>query len=148
MSTRSLARQTHVPSIFDDFFKPFSQWFDDGGMVRRVTDLPAVNIKENGDHYAVSVAAPGMKKEDFKIELDGTLLTISAERSNQLEENNDERFTRKEFSYESFRRSFTLPKEVVDADKLKAVYENGVLRLQVPKKEEAKQKPPKMIAIS
>ena len=94
------------------------------------------------------MAAPGMKKSDFRIELDGNLLTINSEATNQNEEKDGERYTRREFSYQSFQRSFTLPKEVVDSDKINARYEDGVLRLLIPKKEEAKPKPAKMIAIS
>jgi HSP20 family protein len=96
----------------------------------------------------VEVAAPGMSKKDFKIELDGNALTISSEKTNRQEDKEDEKYTRKEFSYQSFYRTFTLPKEVVDVDKIEAKYDNGLLHLLIPKKEEAKQKPPKLIQIS
>ena len=96
----------------------------------------------------MEVAAPGLNKKEFKIQLDGNMLTISSEKSNQREENNeDEKYSRKEFSYQSFQRTFNLPKDVVDADKIEAKYENGLLHLVIPKKEEAKQKPPKQIQI-
>ena len=136
-------------TLFNDFFdREFLNW-GESNFSNTGTTIPAVNIRETKDDFVVEMAAPGMKKEDFKIELDGSLLSISSERSsNQVEENNDERYSRREFSYESFQRSFTLPKDVVEADRLKARYENGVLRLEIPKKEEAKQKPPKLIAIS
>jgi len=129
----------------DDFFN--RDWglsnFSDAGT------LPAVNIKETKNDFEVEMAAPGMKKEDFKVEVDGNTLTISSERSEQREENNgDEKFSRREFSYQSFQRSFSLPKDVVDDDNIQASYENGVLKLRIPKKEEAKQKPPKKIRIS
>ena len=89
-----------------------------------------------------------MNKKDFKIQLDGNMLTISSEKSNQKEENDrDEKYSRKEFSYQSFQRTFTLPKDVVDADKIEAKYDNGLLQLVIPKKEEAKQKPPRQIQI-
>lgn len=94
------------------------------------------------------MAAPGMNKEDFKVELDGNVLTITSERKDENETKDGERYSRREFSYQSFQRSFQLPKEVVDAEKIEAKYENGVLRLLVPKKEEAKPKPPKMIQIN
>ena len=94
------------------------------------------------------MAAPGMKKEDFKIELENNLLTISSEKTIEPEQDEGNRYSKKEYSYESFQRSFTLPKEVVDADKIQARYENGLLHLVIPKKEEAKQKPPRMIQIS
>jgi HSP20 family protein len=93
------------------------------------------------------MAAPGMEKNDFKVELDGNLLTITSEKQNENEVKEGERYSRREFSYQSFQRSFQLPKEVVDADKIEAKYENGVLRLLIPKKEEAKPRPPKMIQI-
>ncbi len=136
------------PLLFDDFFnRDFFNWglsnYSDTN-----TTVPGVNIKETKDNFDVEVAAPGMNKKDFKIQLDGNLLTISSEKTDQREENNeDEKYSRKEFSYQSFERSFTLPKDVVDADKIEAKYENGLLHLVIPKKEEAKQKPPKQIQI-
>jgi len=136
------------PLLFDDFFnRDFFNWglsnFSDTN-----TTVPGVNIKETKDSFEVEVAAPGMDKKDFKIQLDGNLLTISSERTDQREENNEEeKYSRKEFSYQSFQRSFTLPKDVVDEDKIEAKYENGLLHLVIPKKEEAKQKPPRQIQI-
>src|SRR4026208_1007731 len=79
--------------------------------------IPAVNIKETGDSFLVEMAAPGMEKKDFKIELDGNALTISSEKQNESEEKEGENYNRKEFSYQSFYRTFNLPKEVVNADK-------------------------------
>lgn len=111
------------------------------------TTLPSVNIKENVDSYEVEVAAPGMDKNDFNITLDGNLLTISSVKE-QKEITEESNFTRREFSYQSFQRSFQLPKNVVDDERITARYENGLLFLTVPKKEEAKQKPPRMIEIS
>jgi HSP20 family protein len=111
------------------------------------TTLPAVNIKENADAFLVEMAAPGMVKEDFKVELNNDLLTISSEKKNENETKEGETYTRREYSYQSFSRSFTLPK-TVDAEKISAKYENGVLSLAIPKKEEAKPKPAKQILIS
>ncbi len=136
------------PLLFDDFFnRDFMNWglsnYSDTN-----TTVPGVNIKETKDNFEVEVAAPGMNKDDFNIQLDGNVLTICSEKSNQHEENNeDEKYSRKEFSYQSFQRSFTLPKDVVDEDKIEAKYENGLLHLVIPKKEEAKQKPPRQIQI-
>ena len=110
--------------------------------------MPAVNIRETAENYEVEMAAPGMTKNDFKVELDGNTLTISSEKENRIENNEGDRFLRKEFSYQSFRRTFQLQKDVVDVEKIEARYDNGVLRLLIPKKEEAKQKPPKMIQIA
>jgi len=112
------------------------------------TTLPAVNIRETEKSYEVEMAAPGMKKEDFKIELDNNVLTIYSEKTEEREENGKEKYSRKEFNYESFERSFNLPKEVVDEEKIEAHYQNGVLHLTIPKKEKAKQKPVKKIEIA
>jgi len=109
--------------------------------------LPAVNIRETEDAYEVEMAAPGMNKDDFKIELDRNILTISSEKTEQHEENGKEKYSRREFSYQAFQRSFSLPKEVVDEDKIEAHYKEGVLHLTIPKKEEARQRPPRKIAI-
>ena len=137
-----------LPMVFDDFFnRDLFNWgtsnFSDTN-----TTIPAVNIKETAENYEVEVAAPGMTKKDFKVELDGNSLIISSERTSQKEENEGERYARKEFSYQSFQRTFTLQKDVVDIDKIQAKYENGLLHLHIPKKEEAKQKPPRLIQIS
>lgn len=138
----------NFPSLFDDFFT--RDFFNTGGtsFSSTGTSVPAVNIRETNDNFEVEVAAPGMTRKDFRVELDGTLLTISSEKRDEREEKEEGRYNRREFSYQSFQRSFNLPKEVVDADKIKAKYENGLLRLLVPKREEAKQKPPRMIEIS
>ncbi|WP_336518175.1 Hsp20/alpha crystallin family protein [Pollutibacter soli] len=137
-----------LPMLFDDFFnRDYFNWgtsnFSDTN-----TTIPAVNIKETAENYEVEVAAPGMTKKDFKVELDGNTLTISSEKTHQQEDKEGERYARREFSYQSFQRTFTLQKEVVDIDKIEAKYENGLLLLLIPKKEEAKQKPPRLIQIS
>lgn len=113
------------------------------------TTLPSVNIKETEDLFEVEMAVPGMTKDDFKVELNNNFLTISAEKKSETEEKGKkgERYTRKEFSYRSFSRSFTLP-DVVESDKIEAKYDNGILSLQIPKREEAKPKPVKRIEIS
>jgi HSP20 family protein len=137
-----------LPMLFDDFFNRDLFNWSGSNFSSTNTSIPAVNIKETGANYEVEVAAPGMTKKDFKIELEGNLLTISSERTNQNESKEDERYARKEFSYESFQRTFNLQKEVVDIDKIEARYEDGVLRLLIPKREEAKQKAPRLIEIS
>ena len=97
-------------------------------------DIPAVNIKEENDKFVLEMAAPGLKKDDFKINLDNYQLTISAETKDEKKEKEDN-YTRREFIYNSFSRSFTLPK-TIDIEKIKADYKNGVLNLVLPKKEE------------
>jgi len=137
-----------LPMIFDDFFKRDLFDWNNSNFSDTNTTIPAVNIKETADNYEVQVAAPGMTKEDFKVELDGNSLTISSEKSQQNEQKEGERFSRKEFSYQSFQRTFNLQKDVVDIDKIQAKYDNGILHLMIPKKEEVKQKPPRLIQIS
>jgi HSP20 family protein len=105
-----------------------------------------VNIKESAENFEVEVAAPGMDKKDFKIQLDNNMLTISSQKEHE-EEMQQDGYTRKEFSYQSFQRSFLLPKDVVDHEGILASYENGLLRLTIPKREEAKQKGPRLIEV-
>ncbi|HEX6914901.1 MAG TPA: Hsp20/alpha crystallin family protein [Chitinophagaceae bacterium] len=136
-----------LPGLFDDFFSRDLWDWSLSNNSSTGTTLPAVNIRENTDEYVVEMAAPGMKKEDFKVQLDGNMLTISSEKQQEHEEKDGERYTRREFSYQSFNRSFQLPKDVVDADQIRASYHDGVLQLMIPKKEEARQKPPRMIEI-
>jgi len=134
------------PSLFDDFFT--RDWFSGStpaGTGR--TTIPAVNIVENDGAFMVEVAAPGMKKDDFHIELDNHVLTISAEFKHE-DKVEDKTYTRREFNYTSFRRSFTLPENTVNEDKIKASYDDGVLNLEIPKREEAKAKPVRTIKIS
>jgi len=104
------------------------------------TTLPAVNVKENDDSYEIKVAAPGMEKKDFKINLDNDLLTISSERKEEKKEKKD-KYSRQEFSYQSFQRSFIVPFDVVDGNDIKAKYVDGILTILLPKKEEAKPRP-------
>ena len=108
--------------------------------------LPKVNIKESHESYELHMAVPGFKKDNFNISMENEELLISAEIKENNEETNDE-FTRKEFGYASFRRSFILP-DTVDGDKIKANYEDGILNVVLPKKEEAKPKPARTIKIS
>ena len=108
--------------------------------------LPMVNIKETAEDYFVEMAVPGLKKSDFNIVLDNQVLSISTETDEQ-KDLKEENYTRREFGYASFKRSFTLP-ETVDEGKIKAKYDEGILSINLPKKEEAKQKPARSIKIS
>jgi HSP20 family protein len=133
-------------SMFDDFFnRELFNWGNNNFSASRTT-LPSVNIKEHEKAFEVEVAAPGMQKEDFKITLDGNLLTIASTKEDQHEENSGI-YTRKEFSYQSFQRSFELSKDVVDDENIEAKYENGVLRVTIPKKESALPQSPRLIEI-
>lgn len=108
--------------------------------------LPKVNIKETADAYMVEMAVPGLKKSDFQIDLDNQVLSISSETKEESEQK-EENYTRQEFGYSSFKRTFSLP-ETVDEDKINARYNEGILSIHLPKKEEAKQKPSRTIKIS
>jgi HSP20 family protein len=135
------------PTFFDRFFE--NDLFDWNNRNYSTTDttLPSVNIKESVDDFEVELAAPGFAKKDFNIELNHDLLTISSEKKIENETKEGQQFARREFSYQSFSRSFTLP-NTADGEKINAKYENGILRITIPKKEEAKPKPPKQISIS
>jgi HSP20 family protein len=111
------------------------------------TTLPAVNVLENDNEFLIELAAPGMKKDDFKINLEDNILTISSEKKDQKEEKK-EHYSRREFSYQSFQRSFTLPEYLADREKVTAKYLDGVLHINIPKREEAKPKPARAIEIS
>lgn len=138
MSTKMLSRRgSALPSVFDDFFKPWSNWFDDGGgSMSRTLTVPAVNVKETENDYNISLAAPGMTKEDFRIDVENNMLTISAEKEESKEEK-EERYTREEYNYSSFTRSFNLPEDI-QQDNITAKYQDGILYITMPKKEEAK----------
>lgn len=103
------------------------------------TSLPAVNIRENDNDYLIEVAAPGMSKNDFKVNLDNDTLTISSDKKDEGLKK-DECYTKREFSYQSFQRTFSINERVVDGEKIEAKYENGILTIQLPKKEEVKPK--------
>jgi len=135
------------PSVFNrflenDLFDWSTRNFSDTN-----TTLPSVNIKEDVNGFEVDMAAPGFEKKDFKIELLNNLLTISSEKKVETETNEGQQFTRQEFSYQSFSRSFTLP-NTVEGEKIMARYENGILKVVIPKKEEAKPRPVKQIEIN
>jgi HSP20 family protein len=135
--SKELVKSTgFLPTVFDEFFRPWNEWFDNGNFAGRILNVPAVNIAESKDSYSLSLAVPGMKKTDFKIDVDGNILTISAEKEEKKEEK-DKRYNRTEYNYSSFSRSFTVPDGVKKED-IHATYDNGVLTLLLPKKEEVK----------
>lgn len=129
------------PSVMDELFKDWAG----GTQFNRM--IAPVNIKETDESYTVELMAPGMKKEDFNIEIDNDLLTISAEVKSESTEQEEGKYTRREFSYSSFKRAFTLP-ESVKEDDINASYQDGILRIALPKKEEALPKPKRLIDIS
>jgi HSP20 family protein len=122
-----------MPGINDVFESIFNDTFFNDRMIARV---PAVNISESDNSYHIELGAPGLKKQDFKINVDRNVLNISVEQ--QTENVTDGRiYNKREFSYTSFVRSFTLP-ELADHNQIEAAYEDGVLKIDIAKKEEAK----------
>lgn len=136
-----------LPSLIEDFFS--RDWMDSTLANRNYSaTLPAVNVMETNEDYLIEVAAPGIKRDEFKVELDNNVLTISSHREEKNEEHDDGRnYTRREFNYQSFQRSFTLPENKVLGEKITARYVDGILNINVPKKDEAKAKPVKQVAI-
>lgn len=130
------------PSLMNEIFKP--DWF--GGLENHRTTAIAVNILDNETNFELVLAVPGRSKEDFNIEIDENVLSISSEVKME-NESSKENYTRREFSFTSFKRAFTLP-ETVDGEKINASYENGILKFVLPKKEEALPKPKRLIELA
>ncbi len=136
-----------LPAFWDNFFSGELRDWDNANFSSTGTTLPAVNVKENKEAFEIEVAAPGMSRGDFKVDLENNLLTITSERKEEKQEEEKGRFTRREFSYQSFRRSFTVPENLVDREKIAARYNDGILCITLPKKEEVKPKPARAIEI-
>ena len=134
-----------VSRFFDDDWNNLFDW-SNRNFANLDSTLPSVNIINNPENIVVEMAAPGMKKEDFNIELNNNILTIKSEMRDEVEEN-DENFMRREFSYQSFQRSFNLNNRVIDDSHIEANYQDGIVRLVLPKKEEAKEKPARIISV-
>ena len=130
---------TGLNSFFDDFFtKDLFSW-NEKNLTEMGFTMPSVNVKETETHYEIEMAVPGLKKEDFKINIDRNILTISSESQTENEERDEKKnYTRREFNYQSFTRSFTMPSDIVDVEHIEAKYDNGILKLAVPKRENAK----------
>lgn len=141
---RALMRSSLLrPSLLEDMIRPWNEWLDEKWPFN--THMPAVNVKETDNEYIITMAAPGLEKKDFKIDINGSLITISAEKDEKTEER-DENYTKKEYSYSSFSRSFSLPDDCT-SDKIDATYVNGELKLAIPKKEAAKKTPHQKISV-
>lgn len=134
------------PSIWDEFSEDL---FDTSDLtLRGGSILPSCNVKETKNSFEVQVAAPGMRKEDFKVEIKDNVLQISSERKQEREDRDVEgNYMRKEFGYTAFNRTFTLPQSV-KSEKISADYKDGVLNIHIPKKEEVIEKPAKQIQIA
>ncbi len=129
------------PYLLENYFNNQSDYLQRN----HFKSLPSVNVTEKTDSFTLELAAPGLKKDDFKINFQNNKLTISAEKEVKTEEI-DGKYTRKEFSFNQFQRSFTLP-QTIDNEKIEATYTDGILVIVLPKKEEAKTKEPKQIEI-
>ncbi|MDP5120824.1 MAG: Hsp20/alpha crystallin family protein [Spirosomaceae bacterium] len=135
-------RVSTFPTLFDTFFNDYDR-------IQKPSvskTLPLVNVVENEESFRIELAAPGLTRADFKVNIHEDVLTISSEKQAENEETK-ENYTRREFSYASFNRSFNLP-DTVDSDNIAATYNEGILNLTLPKKEEAKPKEPKMIEVA
>ena len=146
----TLARRsnTFFPSFWDNFLSKEMMDWGSNNFSSTDTTLPAVNVKENDDAFEIEVAAPGMSKKDFRVNLENNVLTISSERKEEKKEEEKGRFTRREFSYQSFQRSFTIPENMVEGEKISARYNDGLLCIHLPKREAVKPKPAREISIS
>ena len=130
-------------NMFDDFFG--KDFFYTPAIEGKHT-LPSINVKENENEYMIEVAAPGLKKENFAVEIENNVLTISYEQKEE-KENKDKGVIRHEFNYSSFRRSFSIPKNEVDDSKIDANYKDGILNITLQKRAEVKPKPARTIEI-
>ncbi len=144
----SIVKFSHPhPYVFDRFFNnPFLDWAQHEQKDVCKHTVPSVNIRDEKEAFHIDMAAPGLKKENFKIEIEKDILSISSE-VEQSDETHADNFTRKEFSFQAFNRSFTLP-ETADKSKIHAKYEDGILNIVIPKKEEQKEDDKKQISIS
>lgn len=141
-----------LPSLrsnFDELFD-FERFFDEPGLRLpwnngRLNKVPATNIREMDKEFVVELAAPGLTKKDFHVDVDDNILEIKVEKEEERKEER-EKYTRKEYDYRAFYRSFTLP-ENVQGDKIKAEYKDGLLKVHLPKSPEAKKKPSKEISV-
>ena len=142
---KTKSQRNQLPGLLSDFFDTErffgNRWFEK----EFNASLPAVNVKENGKEFNIEFAAPGFNKSDFKINVEDNVLTVTAEKEKETKDDN-ERFTRKEFSYSSFSRSFTLP-QTVNSEKIDAKYKDGILNLCIAKKVESKTLPKKEIRV-
>jgi len=139
-------RNKRYPSAFDRMFDEFfSADFPVLTNGNGLKNRPKVNVVETGDAFRIELAAPGLEKGDFDVNVDKDLLTISTKKEMEREEG--EKVRKLEFSYHEFKRSFRLP-EMIDANAIEATYENGVLNVTLPKREEAKEKPVRKIEIA
>lgn len=139
--------RSYLPTYWDDFFN--DSFFKNANTINCNGTSPAVNVIEDEKQYRIDVAVPGMPRNEFRIDLDDDVLTISSEKkeTDEADESNKSRYMCREFGYSTFKRSFQLP-DSIDQENIKASHDAGILSIQLPKKEEVVQKAPKQIEIS
>lgn len=140
-------RRPNYPTFTDRFLENDVLDFFNNNFSESNTTVPAVNIKETDNEFDVELAAPGMNKEDFNINLENDQLTVSSEHKEESKKEEDGKFSRREFSYQKFQRTFSIPENMVDSDKIDARYEDGLLKIRLPKLEHAKVKPARKIEV-
>src|SRR6187397_3167215 len=150
METRAVDKpKTSWPTLFDSgwmekfFNAPLDEFFNFG----KVMNVPAVNVNETDKEFALTIAAPGLEKKDFKVDAYDDMLTISAEKEKEEKEEKSGRYNRREYNYTSWSRSFTLP-ENCNSGKINAEYKNGELKIVIPKMEIKEPKKVKNISIN
>lgn len=144
---RVVKPQDSLDKFVHDFFGSMDKEFPARIPGAHVKRNPATNVLESEEAYTIELAAPGFKKENFSLKVEKEVLTIELKAAEQSEKEDANVYKVREFYFNDFKKAFTLP-ETVDVDKISAKYENGVLQVQLPKKEEAKPLPPKQIEIA
>lgn len=146
MSTLAKRNGGFWPKMIQDFFgaDPFT-WDEKFGFPEKAIEVPSANVIENDKEFKLELSAPGFDKKDFKVEVNDGILSISAEKEQKKEEEK-ENYRKKEFSYSSIRRSFSLPENVLE-DKIDAKYDNGILKVLIPKNEKVENKSKKAITV-
>jgi len=135
--------RSYVPAYWDDFFN--DNFFNQLNSKNSNENRPAVNVAENDGGYTIEVAAPGIDRKAFNLEIENDVLTISTEKKDSKEEQK-QNYLRREFNYQSFKRSFQLP-ETIDQEQINASHDAGILTLILPKKEEVVQEAPRQIEV-
>jgi HSP20 family protein len=142
-------RTSSLPSLMENkwmerfFNSPLDEFFNFG----KVVNVPAVNVAETESEYKLVIATPGLEKKDFKVEMRDDMLTISAEKTKEEKEERNGRFNRREYNYSSWSRSFTLPEDA-EGNKIDAKYENGELKISIPKTAGKEKKHVKSISVN
>jgi HSP20 family protein len=142
-------RTSSVPSLMESkwidrlFNSPLDEFFNFG----KVINVPAVNVSETDKEYKLTIASPGLEKSDFKVEMRDDMLTISAEKTKEEKEERNGRYNRREYNYSSWSRSFTLPEDC-EGNKIDAKYENGELKISIPKTAGKEKKNVKSISVN